>query len=607
MRKLAGFKELLWIIAAFGAVAIVARLIGGLGAATDLSDSVPWGLWKILNMVAGVALATGGFALAATVYIFGLKRYKLVLKPAVLIACLGYGSSCFALFLDIGLPHAIWKPIVYWNHHSFLFEVAWCVMLYFSVTILEVAPTVLEKYGFEKTVSLFHKVTIPLVIVGITLSTLHHTSLGSLFLVAPARLHPLWFTSWIPVLFILSAIGAGIQMVILIMLGYAYFYQRPRDIPMLAGLAKASAAILCVYFVLKVADLVVRGQIATLFSGQWESGFFFVELLLAVIIPVTIVAIRDARNTALGLTLASGSAVLGLVLNRLNVGIVGFLRTADVAYFPTFAELCVSLGVVAMAGLVFLYMIESFRVFEGAPAQDPMLRMGNVRDYDHLGRAWAFSLMTDRARTSLFVAVAVSVAAGLFAGQALEGIALERDPVGPPLAMDDARQDLQIDGNRNGDAVVFKHEEHKGRLGDDKSCRQCHHLDVPGDKSSSCHLCHTDMRNAASIFDHDLHIAEHGDKWSCAECHDPALPKNLENSKDCYECHKDDMNMEPPATGRFNFMADAYMDAMHGRCIECHKQEGPKRGHPEMADCAWCHADNCAEKKEAIGNDNATD
>ena len=606
MRKLAGLKEFLWIVAAFGAVAIVARLVGGLGAATDLSDAVPWGMWKILNMVAGVALATGGFALAATVYIFGLKRYQPVLKPAILIACLGYGCSCFALFLDIGLPHAIWKPIVFWNPHSFLFEVAWCVMLYFSVTILEVTPTVLEKYGFQKVVSLFHTVTIPLVIIGITLSTLHHTSLGSLFLVAPARLHPLWFTSWIPVLFILSAVGAGIQMVILVALGYSYFYQRPRDIAMLAGLAKGSAVVLGLYFIVKLADLAVRGQLGALLSGQWETGFFFVELLLSVIVPVAIIAVPRARHTALGLAFASGAAVLGLALNRLNVGITGFLRTADVSYFPTFAEICVSLGVVAMAGLVFLYMIETFRVFEHAPARDPASASTAAGEYDPLGRAWAFGLMTDRARASLFVAVAVSVAAGLFAGDALEGIALDRDPVGPPLALDDARQILNIDGNRNGDAVTFQHEEHKRRLGDEQSCRQCHHLDVPGDKSSSCHLCHTDMRNALSIFDHELHVAEHGDKWSCVECHNPAQPKNLEHSKDCYECHKDDMNMEPPATGRFNLMADSYMDAMHGRCIACHKQKGPASGHPEMADCAWCHTGNGADQKEANENDNAT-
>jgi Ni/Fe-hydrogenase subunit HybB-like protein len=131
-------KDVLGVVAVLGAVAILMRLGLGLGASTHLSDAVPWGLWKILNMVAGVALATGGFTLACVVYVLRLETYRPLLRPAILIAFLGYGSSCFALLLDIGLPHRIWHPLFYWNEHSFLFEVAWCVMLYFSITVVEV-------------------------------------------------------------------------------------------------------------------------------------------------------------------------------------------------------------------------------------------------------------------------------------------------------------------------------------------------------------------------------------------------------------------------------------------------------------------------------------
>jgi len=334
---------------------------------------------------------------------FGFHRFKPVLKPAILIACRGYGSSCFALFLDIGLPHAIWKPIVYWNHHSFLFEVAWCVMLYFSVTLFEVAPTVLAQYHFRRLASWFHTVTIPLVIIVITLSTLHHTSLGSLFLVAPARLHPLWFSSWIPALFFLSAVGAGMQMVILVMLGYSHFYQ-------------------------------IGGNWVTLLSGQWEIAFFFAELLLGALVPIAVIAVPRARRSALGLLLASASAVLGLVLIRLNVGITGFLRTADATYFPTLAEFSLSMGILAMAALVFLYRIEHFRVFEDVPARDPARVTTRIGGYDPLGRVWcAFAPPTDPARVSLLVVVAAAASAGLFAANALNGIPLAPDPVGAPL------------------------------------------------------------------------------------------------------------------------------------------------------------------------------
>ena len=129
-------KDLLWILVFCGTLAIVFRLWFGLGATTNLSDAVPWGLWKILNMVAGVALATGGFTVGFLVYVLRLEQFRPLVKPAITLAFLGYGSSVFALLLDIGLPHRIWHPIVMWNEHSFLFEVAWCVMLYTTVLTL---------------------------------------------------------------------------------------------------------------------------------------------------------------------------------------------------------------------------------------------------------------------------------------------------------------------------------------------------------------------------------------------------------------------------------------------------------------------------------------
>lgn len=579
MKRASGLKDILWVVATFGAVAIIARLLGGLGATTDLSDSMPWGLWKILNMVAGVALATGGFALAATVHVFGLKKYKSVLKPAILIAFLGYGSSCFALFLDIGLPHRIWKPIFYWNHHSFLFEVAWCVMLYFSITALETAPIVLERFGLSKLVGLLHKVTMPIVIVGITLSTLHHTSLGSLFLVMPARLHELWFTNWLPVLFILSAVGAGIQTVILVTLGYSSLYGKKVDMSVLTGLAKAAAVILALFFVAKIADLAWRGQFAALVSGEWEAGFFIAELLLAAVIPVALIATPSLRERPAGLALAASSAIAGLLLNRLNVGVIGLLRTADATYFPTLAELSLSLGIIAMASLVFIYMVEYFPVFDDAPAVDPS------EACERATTAWGIGLMDAPARVSLVVVIALPIAVGMFSANAFDGIALVRSQVSPPLAADATRATLKINGDRDDVGVAFPHDAHKERLGDDASCAKCHHFDAPGDKSSACYLCHTDMSREMSIFNHDSHVATLGDKWSCVECHGEGEAKTVENARSCAECHEKDMGM----TAKSGHMADSYEDAMHGLCIECHRQEDEKKSEAKMAECAFCH------------------
>jgi len=597
---LARLKEVLWTVAVFGAVAIVVRLVAGLGAVTNLSDAMPWGMWKILNMVAGVALATGGFALAATVYVFKIEKYRPVIKPAIVIAFLGYGSSCFALFLDIGLPHAIWKPIVYWNHHSFLFEVAWCVMLYFTITILELAPTVLEKYGFEKWIGLLHKFSIPIVIVGITLSSLHHTSLGSLFLVMPARLHPLWFTSWLPVLFILSAVGAGIFMVVLVSLAYSRLYGREVDLPVLTGLSRDAAVFLALYLIAKIADLVLRHQMGLLVSGQWEVGFFLAEVVLGAVLPILLVALPTTRRSLTGLTVASVSAVVGLVLNRLDVGITGLLRTSDVGYFPSLAEISLSLGVIAMAGLVLIYLVENFRVFENTPAKTWLQPSGaEGRSLDRPGRLRSFGSMSSPARISLLVVISASVAMATFSSEAVEGMELERSPVRPPLGVTQARTALLINGDRDDDGVLFPHQMLIEKLGGEASCAKCHHLSLPGDESSPCYRCHRDMNRKTSIFDHSVHVAKLQGKWSCDQCHDPSQPKNLANSKPCHECHADDMALAPPETGRFDFWARSYADAMHGLCVKCHEEQDQESGRTRLATCRTCHGNHEAPRADA--------
>ena len=155
---------------------------------------------------------------------------------------------------------------------------------------------------------------------------------------------------------------------------------------------------------------------------------------------------------------------------------------------------------------------------------------------------------------------------------------------------------MEINGNRNADFVRFDHELHKDNLGGNDSCKSCHHLDLPGDKSSSCYKCHSDMLVAVSIFDHSSHEKEYGGNNSCIECHDLSLPKNMENSKECFECHEKDMGMEKPKNEKFNIYADSYYDAMHGLCIECHKKKGAELNKPEMEECSFCHGKAWEEK-----------
>jgi Ni/Fe-hydrogenase subunit HybB-like protein len=217
--RLTTLKTVLWALVGVLGVVTAARFWRGLGAVTALSDAAPWGFWIAFDVMSGVALAAGGFVLAATVYVFGREKYRPFVRPAILTAFLGYAAVAVGLLYDLGLPWNIWHPIIYPQPHSVLFEVAMCVMLYLTVLGLEFLPVLLEYRWFDRPLlraihKLVHAAVIPLVIAGIVLSTLHQSSLGSLFLITPYRLHPLWYSPIIWVLFFLSAVALGLMMVV---------------------------------------------------------------------------------------------------------------------------------------------------------------------------------------------------------------------------------------------------------------------------------------------------------------------------------------------------------------------------------------------------------
>ena len=216
------------VILAAGAVVTVLRFWKGLGAVTNLSDKFPWGLWVGFDVLCGVALAAGGFTITAAVYVFNLKRFKPIVRPTVLTAFLGYTLVAVGLMYDLGKPWNIWHPIVMWNPRSPMFEVGWCVMLYLTVLALEFSGIVFEKLGWKKAIAVQHAATVPLVIAGVIISTLHQSSLGTFYLITPGKLHPLWYTP-LPALDVLLLRDRG----------------RPRDddrrvAPLLPGLRKGA-------------------------------------------------------------------------------------------------------------------------------------------------------------------------------------------------------------------------------------------------------------------------------------------------------------------------------------------------------------------------------
>ncbi len=631
-------KDILWFFALSGLVAAIFRMIFGLGVTTNLTDGVPWGFWKVFNMIAGVALSTSGFTVGFLVYVLRLKQFKPFVKPAILIAFLGYGCSCLALLFDIGLPQRFWHPIFMWNINSFLFEVFWCVLLYFTVTAIELAPVIFEGIKAKKLAKFFHGIAFVAVIVGISLSSLHHSSLGSLFLVSPQRLFELWYSPRLPLFFIISAMGAGLMFVVFVRIIWARIYDpepvfgagsATGDTTTLTGanglvcsissrrepgpamketrrLASIGAGLLSVYFIIKIVDLFIRGDWTALTSGTPESWLYGIELGLGVLLPIVLVVVPWTRKRPVPLATAAFLAAFGLVMNRLNVGIFGYFRNAGEIYFPSLAEWAVGFGVIAAAGLVFMALTEYLPIFDERP-----FGLRTVSAFRHnfgsLRQTWNSVLSDSLHRVSLLAVFVIPVAFVFLYPpyKAADNISIE-----PPLALDQQRRVLNLDGDRSGLMTVFEHGEHQNRLGGDESCGRCHHVSVPDDRSTPCSRCHTNMFDSTKIFDHEEHLllvakdkqigGWHPENKSCGECHVPGEPESRASAKDCMECHKQDMFLVgKPDSDEDLMYASSFCTAMHGTCLECHKKESEKNVDlAHIDECYSCH--RSLKRKEEI-------
>ncbi len=259
-------------ILAAGAYATWVRFSQGLGASTNLSDKYPWGLWIGFDILCGVGLAAGGFTITSAVYILHLEKLRPIVRPAVLTAFLGYMLVICGLMFDLGRPWNIWRAMVWWNPHSVMFEVAWCVMLYTTVLALEFSPVLFERLKWPRALKIVKMVVVPLVGLGFILSTLHQSSLGSLYLILPTKLHPLWYSPLLPVLFWLSAIAAGLAMVIFESGMSARAFGRALEFDLLQGVSKVMVLFLGIFLMTRFVDLGARNSLDAAFrfnrSGQ---------------------------------------------------------------------------------------------------------------------------------------------------------------------------------------------------------------------------------------------------------------------------------------------------------------------------------------------------
>ncbi|MDY0082445.1 MAG: Ni/Fe-hydrogenase cytochrome b subunit [Ignavibacteriaceae bacterium] len=370
------------VIAINGLIFLMGRFFFGIGSVTNLNNQYPWGLWIGVDVAAGVALAAGGFTTAALGHIIHKEEYHAIVRPALLTAMLGYTFVALGVFVDIGRWYFIWHPLIMWNGSSALFEVGICVMIYLTVLYIEFLPIVTERFigkvnlpsflsglnkpvdkllraldrGLSKTMFIF-------IIAGVVLSTLHQSSLGTLMIIAGPKMHPLWQTPILPLLFLLSAISVGFPMVIFESLIASRSLGLKPEMHILSRLGSMMPPLLGIYLAFKIGDMFIRETFVYLVEFNTASVMFTIEMLFGVIIPLRMFLSTKVLKSPLFLFIASSLVVFGVLINRINNFVVAYTPPYSTgSYFPSFGEISVTLGFVAMLVLAYRFIVLNFPV-----------------------------------------------------------------------------------------------------------------------------------------------------------------------------------------------------------------------------------------------------
>ena len=359
-----------WVLVAISLIAvglILFRLVTGLGLVTNLNDEWPWGHWISFDVMCGVALAGGGYGTALIVYVFKQEQFSSIARSAALTSLIGYLLVMVGLFLDIGQWWNFWRPLVSQGHSSVLFEVFICVSVYTSVQLIEFGEVATERIG-RKYHPFFRKILPVLLVIGIAIPSMHQSSLGALYLLMVDKLHPLWWSPIIFFQFLISSFFVGPAMIAVetALAGRAFNHKVP--IPVLSGLVRVSGYAMLVYLVLKFGSIIMEDKVHYLFEGSFESLFFWIEVGFGVIVPL-IICFSPLIKRRRWLVTFGVLVALGVILNRYNVVVTGMVTSTGVSYWPSLPELTITLGLVSMGALAYLFICENFRIIEHEDAK----------------------------------------------------------------------------------------------------------------------------------------------------------------------------------------------------------------------------------------------
>ncbi|WP_448871420.1 NrfD/PsrC family molybdoenzyme membrane anchor subunit [Desulfobulbus propionicus] len=348
------------VLIILGSAVALYRILFGLGAVTNMSDGYPWGFWLGLDVLGGVAMAAGGFIIACAVYLFNWKKYRPIVRPAILTAFLGYLMAVVAIFLDIGHPFRLPHPMFMWQYHSVMWVVAMHVIFYTTTLALEFSPMLFERLGWEKARRAVGKVMVGAVIFGVMLSTLHQSSLGAVFLISPTKMSPLWWDTKLPFHFLVSAVAMGLSMVSFETMLSAKFLGHKVDKEIFFGLARGVLIVLSFYLLLKLYQLYAVASPKMAFDGSLEGNMYLLEMLIGVIVPIAMLSFKKFRTDVNAIFAVNMLVIIGVLLNRMNVclfSMESYNTWRGAAYSPSWKEFMVSLGIISLG--VFLYKMSA--------------------------------------------------------------------------------------------------------------------------------------------------------------------------------------------------------------------------------------------------------
>jgi len=368
--RLTWWDKTLLAVMLVGAIYAFVRFATGIGTIANINNAYPWGWWVGYGIMTMIAIGGVGFTITALVEILGVHRYHSFVRPAVLMAFLCYASAITMLMVELGRPWMVWMVLVSWAPTSALYEVGWCAFLYLTVLALEFAQVPLEQAGWGRTLRILRAIYIPIMLLGVTLSHLHQSSLGTLMTLIPHKINALWWSDNLPLLYLFSAMMAGPAMAILEHLAAARWLGFAPRMELLGGLARIEYWLVGLFLTFQMGDLFYRGTADAMFIGSWFAVSFWVEIGFGLLLPFVLLLMPEVRESRRGLAWACALIIAGVLLHRLNVAVIGLRVRHWESYFPSIGEVAITLGITAAAIFAFGWLARILPIHEELPSPE---------------------------------------------------------------------------------------------------------------------------------------------------------------------------------------------------------------------------------------------